>query len=71
MKNIKIVCDFREDFNNFSDSNIVFNDHPTRKSVEEICRILNACGYNSEIFGGVNRKRTISSTLTNICRSHG
>lgn len=46
MKNIKIVCDFREDFNNFSDSNIVFNDHPTRKSVEEICRILNACGYN-------------------------
>ena len=25
MKNIKIVCDFREDFNNFSDSNIVFN----------------------------------------------
>lgn len=55
MKNIKIVCDFREDFNNFSDSNIVFNDHPTRKSVEEICRILNACGYNSEIFGGVNQ----------------
>lgn len=55
MKNIKIVCDFREDFNNFSDSNVIFNDHPTRKSVEEICNILNACGYSSEIYGGVNK----------------
>lgn len=55
MKGIKIVCDFREDFENLSDGNIIFNDHPTRKSVEEICAILNACGYYCEIFGGVNQ----------------
>lgn len=55
MKNLKIVCDFREDFDNFSDNNIVFNDHPTRKSVEEICNLLNECGYMCEILGGVNQ----------------
>lgn len=55
MKGIKIICDFREDFENLGSENIVFNDHPTRKSVEEICKILNSCGYCCEIFGGVNQ----------------
>lgn len=55
MQNIKLVCDFREDFKSYSDNNIFFNDHPTRKSVEEICDILNSCGYHCEIFGGVNQ----------------
>lgn len=55
MRNIKIVCDFREDFENSSNSNVLFNDHPTRKSVEEICDILNNSGYSCEIFGGVNQ----------------
>lgn len=55
MKNIKIVCDFREDFENLSSGDIFFNDHPTRKSIEEICDILNNSGYTCEIFGGVNQ----------------
>ncbi len=55
MKNIKIICDFREDFDNLSNGDIIFNDHPTRKSVEEICDILNASGYTCEILGGVNQ----------------
>lgn len=54
MKNIKIICDFREDFKNLSNENILFNDHPSRKSVEEIRDILNTNGYNCDIFGGVN-----------------
>lgn len=54
MKKIEIICDFREDFDNLSVGNIVFNDHPTRKSIEEICDILNTSGYFCEIFGGVN-----------------
>lgn len=55
MKNIKIICDFREDFENLSCNDIIFNDHPTRKSVEEICGILNNNGYNCDIMGGVNQ----------------
>lgn len=46
---------FCEDFENSSNSNVLFNDHPTRKSVEEICDILNNSGYSCEIFGGVNQ----------------
>lgn len=55
MKNIKIICDFREDFKNQGSGSSFFNDHPMRKSVEEICDILNDNGYNCEIFGGVNQ----------------
>lgn len=55
MKKIEIICDFREDFDNLNAGNIVFNDHPTRKSIEEICEILNTSGYSCEIFGGVNQ----------------
>ena len=55
MKSIKIVCDFREDFDNLGDGDIIFNDHPTRKSIEEICNILNTNDYTCEIFGGVNQ----------------
>ena len=55
MNEIKIICDFREDFKNLSNGDIIFNDHPTRKSVEEICDILNTYGYTCEIFGGVNQ----------------
>ena len=55
MQNIKIICDFREDFKNLGDKNTFFNDHPTRRSVEEICNMLCAIGYQCEIFGGVNQ----------------
>ncbi|MDE6389387.1 MAG: hypothetical protein K2L82_16525 [Lachnospiraceae bacterium] len=55
MKSIKIICDFREDFVNVNNSSIHFNDHPSRKSVEEICDILVNNGYQCEIFGGVNQ----------------
>lgn len=54
-KNIKIICDFREDFQNLSNGERIFNDHPSRKSVEEICSILNKNGYTCEIFGGVDQ----------------
>lgn len=55
MQKIKIICDFREDFENLSTGNTIFNDHPTRNSIEEICKILNTGGYTCEIFGGVNQ----------------
>lgn len=70
VKNIKIVCDFREDFQNVNNSSILFNDHPTRKSIEEICEIFVNNGYHCEIFGGVNQlidayvqKRNLSNYL--------
>lgn len=55
MQKIKIICDFREDFENLSTENTIFNDHPTRNSIEEICKILNTGGYSCEVFGGVNQ----------------
>lgn len=55
MKELKIICDFREDFENLSTGNAIFNDHPTRNSIEEICDFLNTSGYRCEIFGGVNQ----------------
>lgn len=55
MKDIKIVCDFREDFNNVIVGETIFNDHASKRSVEEISDILNSSGYNCEIFGGVNQ----------------
>lgn len=55
MKDIKIICDFRENFPNFSNTKEIFNDHPNRKSIDEICDILNTCGYSCEVFGGVNQ----------------
>lgn len=50
-----IICDFREDFENLSNETVLFNDHPTKKSIEEICYIINTNGYNCEIFGGVKQ----------------
>lgn len=54
MKELKIVCDFREDFRNYATKDVFFNDHPSRNSVEEIYQILSTSGYECEIFGGVN-----------------
>ncbi len=50
-----IICDFRDEFPNLNKNGRYYNDHPTKESVEEICKILCEEGYNCEIFGGINK----------------
>lgn len=54
MWTIELVCDFRESFPTATaNGEILFNDHPRRASVEEVCKTLVNQGYNCKIFGGV------------------
>lgn len=54
MWTIELVCDFRESFpTKDMNGNVLFNDHPRRASVEEVCDTLIDQGYNCQIFGGV------------------
>ena len=54
MQKIALICDFRESFpTKDSEGNILFNDHPRKASVEEVCNTLISKGYDCSIFGGV------------------
>lgn len=54
MTKIALICDFRESFpTKDSDGKVLFNDHPRRSSVEEVCDTLIKKGYSCSIFGGV------------------
>lgn len=51
-----IISDFREQFPSVNPSNLrYFNDHPTKKSVEEMCELINELGFECEIWGGVEK----------------
>lgn len=54
MKKIALICDFRESFpTKDTQGNILFNDHPRKESVEDVCKTLINMGYDCSIFGGV------------------
>ena len=79
MWSIKLVCDFRESFPTATtNGEILFNDHPRRASVEEICETLVSQGYHCEIFGGVpelaaaySHRRTFSEKTLFVNMSDG
>lgn len=50
-----LVSDFRENYpTTLSENGILFNDHPTRKSILEILNIIQKLGFDCELFGGIN-----------------
>lgn len=54
MQKIALICDFRESFpTKDPQGNVLFNDHPRKKSVEDVCQTLVDMGYDCSIFGGV------------------
>ena len=54
MQKIALICDFRESFpTKDTQGNVLFNDHPRKKSVEDVCKTLVDAGYDCSIFGGV------------------
>lgn len=54
MQKIELICDFRESFpTRDPQGNVLFNDHPRKKSIEDVCQTLVDMGYDCSIFGGV------------------
>ncbi len=54
MQKVALICDFRESFpTKDTEGNVLFNDHPRKKSVEDVCKTLVDMGYDCSIFGGV------------------
>ena len=49
-----VICDYRENFKNYSLSPLnLYSDHPTRKNITEIIEALHELGYDCEFFGGI------------------
>lgn len=51
-----LLCDCRENFKNHiksSDTSSVYNDHPSRKNLDEILDAMKELGYDCEYFGGI------------------
>lgn len=49
-----IVCDYRENLINYSQhNNNSYNDHPSKKNIDEIIDAIRALGYQCEYFGGI------------------
>lgn len=49
-----IVCDYRENLKNYyEDEQVLYNDHPSMKNIEDIAAAINALGYPCEYFGGI------------------
>lgn len=51
--NIKLICDFNENFDSKTDIGHI-NDHQTKELFEKINNAIKELGYNCEIFGGTN-----------------
>ena len=54
MNKLYIVCDYRECFPSVISGEKIYNDHISKKSLDELIDILNQCGYYAEYFGGVD-----------------
>ena len=51
---IKLVCDIRENFEkNMIDDKMNFSDHPPKDNIMEIKSVIEQCGYQCSIFGGI------------------
>ena len=48
-----VLCDYRENFKNYSTENSIYNDHPNQKNINEIISAIIALGYECEYFGGI------------------
>lgn len=48
-----LLCDYREKLKNYSTDDILYNDHPSLKNVNEILDAINSLGYPCQYFGGV------------------
>lgn len=50
-----IICDYRENFKNYtySNTNNMYNDHPSKKNINEIMDGIKELGYDCEYFGGI------------------
>lgn len=55
MSNLYIVCDYREQFPSLINGEKVYNDHMSKKSLDDLIARLIYCGYNTEYFGGVDK----------------
>lgn len=54
MEKLYIVCDYRESFPTVILGDKTYNDHMSKKSLDEIICTLNQCGYDAQYFGGVD-----------------
>lgn len=54
MKNLYIVCDYREQFPSEIEGEKIYNDHISKKALEDLIYTIHKCGYNVEYLGGVN-----------------
>lgn len=49
-----LVCDYRENLINYSQQkDDIYNDHPSKKNINEIINAINSLGYQCEYFGGI------------------
>ncbi len=49
-----IVCDYRENLTNYSQHNKnIYNDHPSKKNIDEIIDAIRTQGWQCEYFGGI------------------
>lgn len=49
-----IVCDYRENLTNYiTDANDIYNDHPSKKNIDDIMNAISSLGYACEYFGGI------------------
>ena len=50
-----VVANTREQFLNEVLSSRVYNDHPSKNSIDQIVSSLKSEGYNADYFGGVEK----------------
>lgn len=49
-----IICDYRENLTNYSQhNNNIYNDHPSKKNINEIIDAIRLLGYQCEYLGGI------------------
>lgn len=54
MDKMYIICDYRECFPSIMDGEKVYNDHISKKSLDDLIDVLKCCGYDAEYFGGID-----------------
>lgn len=50
-----LICDYRENYRNYATPNedYFYNDHPTKKNIDEISSSIKSLGYDCKYFGGI------------------
>lgn len=55
MQNIYVICDYREKFPSYFTGEKIYNDHISKKSLDNLIDAIQKCGYCVEYFGGIDR----------------